>query len=148
MPDRMIPVRRPDLTDASTGDLVMGVARDLRRTYAVALAPWDVTPGQTRALGTICHHGPIRLSALAEHLVIVPRSATQVVDALEGRGLVERRADATDRRATEVVATAEGVRLHEQLHRARDEASRAHFGSLSAADRAELERILRQLLSQ
>ncbi|MGZ6674529.1 MAG: MarR family winged helix-turn-helix transcriptional regulator [Solirubrobacteraceae bacterium] len=143
----MIPVRRPDLTDASTGDLVMGVARDLRRTYAQALAPWDVTPGQTRALGTICHHGPIRLSALAEHLVIVPRSATQVVDALEERGLIERQPDPTDRRATTVVATVEGRRLHEQLHRARDEASRTHFASLSDEDRGKLERILRQLLA-
>jgi len=143
----MIPVRRADLTEASTGELLMGVARDLRRAYAAALAPWDVTPAQTRALGMICHHGPIRLSVLAEHLVIVPRSTTQVVDALEERGLIERQPDPTDRRAITVAATPEGVRLHEQLHRVRDEASEARFAALSDADRAELERILRQLLA-
>jgi DNA-binding MarR family transcriptional regulator len=142
----MIPVRLPDLSDASTGDLVMRVARDLRRTYAEALASWEITPGQTRALGIICHHGPIRLSALAEHLAIVPRSTTQVVDALEVRGLIQRQPDPTDRRATTVTATPEGVRLHAVLHQARGEASEAHFAALSAADRGELERILRQLL--
>lgn len=140
-------MRRPDLSDASTGDLLMGVARNLRRSYAEALAPWEVTPGQARALGIICGHGPLRLSALADLLVIVPRSGTQVVDALEEHGLVERRPDPSDRRATTVVATAEGVRLHEELHRARDAASEELFAALSAEDRAELERILRLLLA-
>ena len=139
-------MRRPDLSDASTGDLVMGVARSLRRSYAEALAPWEITPGQARALGTICSYGPLRLSALADLLVIVPRSGTQVVDALEERGLVERRPDPSDRRATSVLATAEGVRLHEEMHRAREQASEEHFASLAPRDRAELERILRLLL--
>jgi DNA-binding MarR family transcriptional regulator len=42
----------------------------------------------------------MRLSELSEHLHIAPRSATEVVDALESRGLVRRRPDPDDRRAT------------------------------------------------
>lgn len=134
-----------DLSDASTGDLLMQVSRGLRRAFMDALAPWDITPGQARALGTICAHAPVRLSALADFLVIVPRSATQVVDALESRGLVTREPDPVDRRATCVLPTAEGERLHEEFHRARAAESERYFSALDAADRAELERILRLL---
>ena len=133
-------------TDASTGDLLMQVGRGLRRAYLDALAPWQVTPGQARALGTICAHAPVRLSALADLLTIVPRSATQVVDALEAQGLVARQPDPDDRRATCVVATPEGERLHEEFHRARSRESERYFAVLSERDRAELERILRLLV--
>ena len=134
--------------DASAGELLMQAARGLRRRYAEALAPWEVTPGQARALGVVCAHAPVRLSALADLLVIVPRSATQVVDALETRGLVARQQDPADRRATCVVPTAEGGRLHEEFHRARAAESERYFAGLPAADRAELDRILRLLLEQ
>ena len=144
----MIPVQHADPTDASTGDLLMGAARSLRRRYAAALEPWQITPGQARALGAICAHGPLRLSTLADHLAIVPRSATQVVDGLEEHGLIRRAPDPTDRRATTVEATEAGVRLHEHLHRARNTAAEALFAALSTRDRAELERILRHLLDQ
>ena len=47
----------------------------------------------------------MRPSALAEHLHIAARSATEVVDALEARGLVAREPDPDDRRATLVRPT-------------------------------------------
>ena len=73
-----------------------------------ALAEWDVTPSQARALAVLRRGGPQRLGELAEHLRIAPRSATEVVDALAERGLVERRPDPADRRATLVALTAHG----------------------------------------
>lgn len=137
-----------DLGDASTGELLMHAARGLRKEYAEALLPWDVTPGQARALGAICVHAPIRLSALADLMFIVPRSVTQVVDALEERGLVRREADPVDRRATCVVPTPEGRRLQAEFHDARAVRWERYFAVLEAADRAELERILRLLVEQ
>src|SRR5699024_10014861 len=50
----------------------------------------------------------LRLSDLARRLRIAPRSATEVVDALCERGLVEREPSSTDRRATSLVLTAKG----------------------------------------
>ena len=81
------------------------VARRLRHQSREALAPWGVSPSQLRALGVLLRHGAVRSGELAEHLRIAPRSATEVVDALAERGLVERRPDPEDRRATQVVAT-------------------------------------------
>src|ERR1700727_713102 len=76
------------------------VARRLRETSQEALAPWDIAPSQFRALRVLKRHGVMRLSELADHLRIAARSATEVIDALEARDLVERRPDPADRRAT------------------------------------------------
>ena len=51
----------------------------------------------------------MRPGALAEHLRIAPRSATEVVDDLQERGLVERAPDPADRRATLVRLTEAGA---------------------------------------
>ncbi len=90
--------------DETLADAFRSVARQLRETSQQTLAPWDITPSQFRALHVLQHHEALRLSDLSGHLHIAPRSATEVVDALEGRGLVERRADPGDRRATLVAA--------------------------------------------
>lgn len=130
----------------STGDLLMVLARTLRQRYGAALAEWDVTPGQSRALRTVVELDGARLSALAERLHIAARSATEVVDALETRGLVERRPDPADRRATTVVPTPEGLRLRGLLDDARHAAAGELLAPLAAEDRAELDRILRLLV--
>jgi DNA-binding MarR family transcriptional regulator len=126
----------------NTGDLLMSAARALRRRFGTALAEWEITPAQSRALRIVCDLDAARLSALAERLHIAPRSATEVVDALEARGLVTRQADPADRRATCVVATTEGLGLRGVLDRTRQQQTEQFLARLSAADRRELGRIL------
>jgi DNA-binding MarR family transcriptional regulator len=121
------------------------VARTLRRRTHTALIPLDVTPGQARALAILAREGATRPGALAEHLHIAARSATEVVDALEGAGLVVRLADPDDRRATLVHLTAAGARAAEQVAAARAAAAAELFARLDPADRAELARLLAAL---
>jgi len=90
-------------------------------------------------------HGVMRLSELSDWLHIAPRSTTEVVDALEGRGLVRRRPDPGDRRATLVEVTEPGGELLEAIRDARGAEAERLFSRLSPADRADLARILRQL---
>jgi DNA-binding MarR family transcriptional regulator len=132
----------------ATSDLLMSAARSIRRSFADAMAAYDVTPSQARALRIVGEHGPVRLSVIAEHLRIAPRSATEVVDALEARGLVAREPDPADRRATQVVVTAEGGRLRAVLDRARRTASEQRLAVLDERDRAELERLLRLVVDR
>jgi DNA-binding MarR family transcriptional regulator len=126
----------------TTADRLMSVARSLRRRYGAVLAQWDVTPSQSRALRGVAELEPVRLSALADRLHIAARSATEVVDALEARGLVERGPDPADRRATTVAVTGEGRRLRRLLDEARRGEAERFLAALSEADRAELDRIL------
>ncbi|WP_084100928.1 MarR family winged helix-turn-helix transcriptional regulator [Nocardioides luteus] len=129
-----------------TADLLMAAARDLRRRFGAATARWGITPSQSRALRIVlAADDPIRLSALAERLHIVPRSATEVVDGLEGHGLVARQPDPADRRAVCVVATEEGVRLGRKIDRARQEAADEFLAVLPDGERESLRQILVRL---
>ena len=129
--------------DETLAEAFWAVARRLRDTSQETLAPWDITPAQLRALRVLRRHGVMRLSELSDQLHIAPRSATEVVDALEARGLVQRRPDPGDRRATLVELTDDGTGVLEAI-RARTEAERV-FGRLSQTDRSHLARILRKL---
>ncbi|RKN53206.1 MarR family transcriptional regulator [Micromonospora costi] len=135
----------PDGDDETLAEAFWRVAHRLRHRTREALAPWDVTPSQARALGVLARHGVLRPGALAEHLRIAPRSATEVVDDLQRRGLVERRPDPHDRRATLVALTDEGVRTGTSIRAARQAEADRFFADLDPQDRAELGRILRTL---
>jgi DNA-binding MarR family transcriptional regulator len=134
-----------DNRDDTLVEAFWSVARQLRRASVDALAQWDISPSQARALRVLAHHDGARLSELAEHLHIAARSATEVVDGLEAKGLVQRRADPHDRRATLVALTSRGAELNEAVGTARGAQAERLFDQLSATDRAHLGRILRKL---
>lgn len=132
-------------SETDLGDLLMRVARTLRHRGAQAMAPWDLAPHHARALKVIGRHERIRPGELAAHLRVAPRSVTDVVDALEERGLLERHPDPTDRRATVLALTASGRRLVGEIGTARRADAHAYFDRLSERDRASLRRILTTL---
>ncbi len=138
----------PETTPDSLGEQFGAVARRLRAASMASLSAWDVTPSQMRAIRILTgHEGGVRSSELAHHLHIAPRSATEVIDALETKGLVQRSPDPTDRRATLVSLTTRGAELMNSVRRARGLESERLFERLSTADRAHLARILGQLAS-
>src|SRR6478609_7650557 len=121
---------------------VWSVARRLRRASRDALAPWDISPSHARALDTVAGYGPLRLSTLADHLRIAPRSATEVVDVLEDRGWIRRAPDSSDRRATLVELTPSGTHAHRAIGAARDASAEQVFAVLSDAERGRLSGVL------
>ena len=136
---------RDSASDESLSEAFWAVARRLREMSQETLAPWDITPAYLRALRVLKRHGMMRLSELSDHLGIAPRSATEVVDALEARGLVQRRPDPGDRRAILVEATEHGASVLDAIRAARGTETERVFGRLSETDRAHLARILRKL---
>jgi DNA-binding MarR family transcriptional regulator len=134
-----------DDVTADLGDLLMRAARTLRRGWRDVLAPWDLSPHQARALGVVGRQDGVRLTDLAEALHIAPRSATEVVDGLQERGLVERTPDPGDRRAVILRPTDEGRRIRAEIDAARTADGAKLFARLPAADRTELARLLRTL---
>lgn len=138
---------KPPEGDESLSETFWSVARSLRHQSRLTLTPWDLTPSQSRALAVLLRHGATRLSDLAHHLRIAPRSATEFVDDLSGMGLVERRADPRDRRVTLVALTEAGTTTGEAIRVARQAEADRVFGTLSEDDREALTRILRELRS-
>lgn len=155
---------------AALGELMHAAFRGLRKRWMHQLAPYNLTPHQFRAvnaLGRMQEHGHgegshdtaggrqapagvaeaegVRLKELAERLHIAPRSATEVVDQLAAKGLVERRPHPTDRRATLLSLTDEGQALRARVKEDRKREADEFFSVLEPADRAELGRILGRL---
>jgi DNA-binding MarR family transcriptional regulator len=143
--DRDVERQRDSAGDDSLSEAFWSVARRLREMSQESLAPWDITPAHLRALRVLKRHGPMRLSELSDQLRIAPRSTTEVADALESRGLIERRPDPGDRRATLVEVTEHGVTVLDAIRAARGTEAERVFGRLSETDRAHLARILRKL---
>jgi DNA-binding MarR family transcriptional regulator len=132
--------------DDSLSEGFGAVARRLRQASMESLARWDVTPSQWRALRVLTRHVVMRPSELSEHLRIAARSATEVIDSLEAKGLTKREADPQDRRATLVSLTEHGTELMEKIRSTRGTEAERVFDRLSPADRVNLARILRTLL--
>ena len=121
-PDRDGPARpgpADPVGDESLADALGAVARQLRERSAETLAPWGITPAHLRALRALSRHGTMRLSELSDHLQVAPRTATEVVDALQARALVRRRADPGDRRATLVEVTEHGAGILAEIRATR-----------------------------
>jgi DNA-binding MarR family transcriptional regulator len=135
----------PDDDAAALSELLMRAARTQRHRWREVLAPWDLSPSQARALRVVCEHEDTRVSDLADALHIAPRSATELADGLQERGLVERTPDPRDRRAVILRPTGAGLRVRAEVEAARAADSRELFGRLSEADRAALARILTDL---
>jgi DNA-binding MarR family transcriptional regulator len=132
--------------DDSLADAFRSVARRLRQASMESLGRWDLTPSQFRALRVLMRHEAMRPSELSEHLRIAPRSTTEVLDDLAAKGLIERRPDPQDRRATLVVPTEHGTDLAAKIGADRGSEAERVFDRLTPTDRADLARILRELL--
>lgn len=145
VPGRGISDGRGSDGDETLSEAFLSVARQLRGTSQATLAPWDITPAQLRALRVLGHHGTQRMSDISDHLHIAARSATEVVDALESRGLVRRLPDPGDRRATLAELTDHGAKVLSAISAARGTEAERIFNRLSASDKAHLLRILRKL---
>ncbi len=87
--------------DDGIGFLIVDVSRLMRRRFAEQLKATSVelTLAQARALVYISRRQGLRQVELAGVLEVQPITLARVVDQLADAGLVERRADAGDRRA-------------------------------------------------
>lgn len=101
------------------GFLISDVARLLRAEFdrRTSDAGMGLTPGEARALVSAARAGAIRQGALAERMGVEAMTLSTYLDRLEGRGLVRRNADPTDRRAKLVEVTDDAHAVLEAIGR-------------------------------
>lgn len=128
------------------------LSRRVRREARVELEPLGLTVGQVRALHELGRHVDhdhrpgIRMGVLADALDVVPRSATDVVEALEAHGLVARSPDPADGRAVVVALTDAGFDLLSLLARRRRAAALEVLDALSTDDLRRLDDLVTRAL--
>jgi DNA-binding MarR family transcriptional regulator len=105
-------------------------ARHLRATEAGE----GLTPTELSILATISRGGSLRLTELAEIERVNPTMLSRIAGRLVEAGLISREADADDRRAARVQATAAGLALHERIRAQRRASLAAHLDDLPEDD--------------
>ena len=97
-------------------------------------------------LEALLHKGPLPVNEIGKKVLLTSGSITVAVDRLEKRGLVERRAHGTDRRARIVHLTKEGRKLITRAYAQHAaDLEQLTSASLTTTERATLIRLLKKI---
>jgi DNA-binding MarR family transcriptional regulator len=132
-----------DPVTAEVIDLFAGICTAFNQEYEKAAAAHGLTGVQAQVLAMLRDRAtPMR--TLARAMRCEPSNITGIIDRLEARGLVERRADPADRRVKRLAITDAGRDL---AHRVRTDLRFAAdpLAALSAEERATLRSLLRRV---
>jgi len=121
--------------------LAAGVTAVLKRLIGLfrSLSPSDgLSLTAAATLATLDRSGPGRLTALAAHEGVTQPAMTQLVDRLQGAGMLDRVPDPADGRAVQVRITGEGRALLARRRAVRAERVAGLLARLSPDDQALL----------
>jgi DNA-binding MarR family transcriptional regulator len=114
-----------------------------RARFMAAMSEFELSPMQAHALKALDPEHPLPMSDLACQLRCDASNVTGIVDRLEARGLVERRASDKDRRVKALALTERGLELRGRVKARMSEPPEA-IKSLSSED----QRVLRDILAK
>jgi DNA-binding MarR family transcriptional regulator len=144
--DLASPAGPPPELAARLGYLLKHAQLGLAELTAAALEPYELTGRELAVLTVLAGDEPASQQQAAQRLGVDRTTMVALVDALEGKGLVRRHADAADRRRNVVGLTAAG---RDTLHRAGEaaaEAERRFLAPLSTPDARRLKAALLVLI--
>ncbi|MFD8141957.1 MarR family winged helix-turn-helix transcriptional regulator [Streptomyces sp. NPDC059708] len=116
--------------------------------FAERVAALGLTPADVGLLRMIAGRPGRSQRALAEDLGVVPSRVVRLIDDLEGKGLVERRRSAEDRRNHELHLTAEGGRTLGEVSRAATAHEDALLAALDPEQRGQLLALLGRVAAE
>ena len=137
-------LKRPDALTLEVVELIGDVVARFYEDYEDAAAQHALTGAQARLLSLLSLE-PLPMRRLAQRLKCEPSNVTGIVDRLESRGLVERRADPADRRVKLAAATDEGRRIARSLRESLRFAREPLVG-LSEEERLVMRGLLQRML--
>ena len=115
------------------------------RWVATRVPVEGLSPQRLRLLYVLRQRGTMPMRELGAQLGVTGRAVTQLVDALETDGFVERQPHPSDRRVSLIALTTSGKRAAAQEHRQHRRAVAELFDRLSAVDQRALLRIIDSL---
>lgn len=127
------------------GFLIHDVSRLRRSAYDQLMKPLKITRARWWVLAHLSRHDGMMQSQLADVLEVGKASLGTVVDQLENRGWVERRADPLDKRVKRVYLTRAAQPLIKTMTIEEDRFNQRALGALSLDDHQTLSRLLGQI---
>jgi MarR family transcriptional regulator, lower aerobic nicotinate degradation pathway regulator len=138
--------RPPEALAQYTGFLMNWVARRSRESFAKALEDeLGLHPREFGVLAVVERAPGITQQAIGDAAGVDPSTMVATLDALEERGLAERRPHSSDRRKRAVYLTEAGEDAARQAQRIGKEVGNETFGPLSADERKQLNALLRKI---
>ena len=124
---------------ACTSRIESEVRGRLRSEFDTTLPRFDLMAQLER------HAGGLRMNELSQRLMVTGGNVTGITDQLESEGLVVRESDPADRRSYAVRLTPAGRRVFAKMAAAHEQWVIALFAGLSAAEKAQVYRLLAKL---
>ena len=127
--------------------LVLWKAARAVETYAEnSITELEMCGSDFAVLEALLHKGPLPINEIGKKVLLTSGSITVAVDRLESKGLVERRASGTDRRARIVHLTKDGRQLITRVYANHaSDMERLAAASLNRAERETLIRLLKKI---
>jgi DNA-binding MarR family transcriptional regulator len=122
------------------------VSNHVSHAFSVKLQACDVTVAEWVVLRDLFDGDGITPSALADRLGMTRGAISKLADRLVAKELIERTASTEDRRQQRLSLTAAGRELVPALSALADRNDAEFFGHLTPAERAVLEKMLRDIV--
>ncbi len=124
------------------------VSNAVSQAFARKLEKRGVTAAEWVILRELYGAGPVAPSRLAGKLGLTRGAITKLADRLIAKSLLVRRASLADGRAQTLALTAQGRLIVPALAALADQNDAEFFAHLSGTERAEMERILRDIVAR
>jgi len=118
------------------------------RRFAERIAAIPLKPPEAGILRKVSSDDGISQQALAEHLGLMPSRMVQLIDDLEGQGIVERRRSTEDRRNYALSLTERGRQVLGELSRIAREHDEDVCAALTQGERAQLVALCQRIAVQ
>lgn len=125
--------------------LLMQVAKAHRALVADGLLELGLRTGQELVLAQLWREDGLRHSQVAERVGVAPPTVTKVLKGMERAGLLMRRVDSEDARASRVWLTEYGRSLREPVEQLWHEVESKALQGLDGSERELLERALARI---
>lgn len=110
-----------------------------------SVARHGLTPAEFSVMEALYHRGPLLLGEVGSKILVSSGGITYLVDRLAGRGLVERRECAEDRRARYAALTGKGAELMDRIFPEHARCLARSMEALSPAELREAARLVKAL---
>jgi DNA-binding MarR family transcriptional regulator len=126
-------------------ELLPRIVRQMQATFTCYGEASGLTLGQMKALSHLYRNGRRTVGEVAEGLGLAMPTASELVDKLAERGLLEREVNPADRRQVHVWLSDEAMAFAREIHARRRAQVRRAFVGLEPGERATVVRGLRAL---
>lgn len=133
---------------AHLGFLLAQIGGHAAAKFAERLAPLKLTPADAGILRFVRNSPGISQQELSTRLGIHPSRLVAILDALQEKGFMERRANADDRRQYSLHITGEGGEVLQRIGKVAHEHQDSLLAALSAQERTILTQLLQKIVEE